>query len=130
MLNEERVITMTKMAMYDKGIKKHNLRVTSYYRMDYITFQTIMTLLWATLGYIILVAIILMTQIDEITTELSIDYIIEKGILIGMGYVGVLIAFGAIAVMFYTMKYQNALKIVKPYYQALGALNTEYKKEK
>lgn len=130
MLNEKRVITMSKMAMYNTGKKKQCMKVTSYYKKDYIVFQTIMALLWWTLGYCIIVAGLLFMQIDMLLTELSFELIEELLIYIAIGYGMTLVIFGVISAIFYEWKYSKSIKVAKKYYQALGALNAEYKREK
>lgn len=130
MLNEKRVITMSKMAMYSKGKKKQSIQVTSFYKVDYIIFQTIMAILWATVGYLILVCGYMFLHMDAIIADLSFDLMKEMVIYILTAYAVFILAFGTVSAIFYEWKYSNALKISKKYYQSLGVLNAVYKKEK
>ena len=50
MLNEERVKMMIKLASYEEGQGKEDFKVNSYYRKDYVSFRTIVTLIWTTIG--------------------------------------------------------------------------------
>lgn len=130
MKEDKRIILMSKMALYDEGNKKKSMKVCNFFKKDYVTFQTIMTLLWATLGYAFVAGGMVFLEIEEITSSLSFDLIIELAILISGGYVITLFVMGAIAVLYYTFKYKQSLHEAKKYYKALGMLNRDYKKEK
>lgn len=129
MLSENKIIKMSRMAMFDKGKKRTCLKISSYYKKDYVTLQTIMTLLWSTLGYAILAAIYVVVQAEELIYDISIDMLTEIGILLGGGYCIVLVLFTGIAIFYYTWKYQNALKVSREYYRTLKQLSTEYRRE-
>ena len=61
MLNEERIKHMTKMAFYESKGGSDDLKVSSYYKKDYIGFNTFWSGLWMTISYIALVTIIVVT---------------------------------------------------------------------
>ncbi len=42
MLNEKRIVSMTKMAIYNQGEKKKDMNVCSFYKKDYIIYQSIL----------------------------------------------------------------------------------------
>lgn len=130
MVNEKRIITMANLALYSEGDKKKSMKVCSFFKKDYVTFQTIMTLLWATVGYGAIVATIVFVRINELTSSLSIDLIKELAILIIGCYFLCLFAMGTIAILYYTYEYNKSLKVVKQYYRALGQMNKNYKREK
>ncbi|MFI3171383.1 MAG: hypothetical protein R3Y58_03285 [Eubacteriales bacterium] len=129
MLKKDKLIAMTKMSMYNSGKKKESLQIVSYYKLDYIALQTIITLLWVTVGFCIVAAGGVAWKIDEILSGFSIDSIMELLIMIGGVYIVVLLIFGMISIMFYNEKYRAALQVAKEYYHTLGLLNTMYKKE-
>lgn len=130
MVNEERVVKMSRMAMFEKGYKKKCLKISSYYKKDYILLQTVMTLLWGTLGYLIMLAGYLALEIEELAYELSVDLLKEMGILYGGMYCIILILLGGIAVFYYGMKYQKSLNVSREYYKSLGELSAEYRRGK
>ncbi len=130
MLNEERIMKMSRMAMFEKGRKKACLKISSYYKKDYITIQTIMTLLWCTLGYLIILGGVLALQLEDYLYELTAEFLQEIAVLVVGSYCVTLVIFGGIAVLYYGVKYQRALKVAREYYKALGELSAEYKREK
>ena len=108
MLNEERVKMMIKLASYEEGQGKEDFKVNSYYRKDYVSFRTIVTLIWTTIGY-------------------GLFFVL--GVLVVIGYIAVLIIYGMMAGSYYKKKHNEAKLRVKRYYRNLSRLSKMYKKE-
>ena len=51
MLNEERVILMTRMASYEKGQGKQNVKIGNFFRSDYLTIQVLKSIVCFTLAF-------------------------------------------------------------------------------
>ena len=58
MLNEERIILMTKMASYEEREGKKNVAIGKYFRGDYIAIQIIKSVFCATIAFVIVFAFI------------------------------------------------------------------------
>ncbi len=43
MVNEEKVKLMNKMALYEEKYGKEDFKIASYYKKDYVSYQTIFT---------------------------------------------------------------------------------------
>lgn len=129
MIDEKRVTTMAKMEIYNRGEKRKDMIVCSYYKRDYVILQSILSGLWCTLGYLMLVGIYLVFQLDYFTNNLSVNLMLEVAVMLLICYVVILVIFEMIAIFFYNYKYKTCLKSARVYYQALENLNTEYKKE-
>ena len=54
MVNEEKVKLMNKMALYEEKYGKEDFKIASYYKKDYVSYQTIFTVIWVTIGYVVL----------------------------------------------------------------------------
>ena len=54
MLNEERVILMTRMVSYEKNEGKKNVKVGNYFRSDYIAVQILKWVICATIAFCII----------------------------------------------------------------------------
>ncbi len=118
------------MAMFEKGYKRKCLKISSYYKKDYIVLQTLMTLLWSTLGYCIIAGGVLALQVGGFLYDLSVELLKEMSVMLIGTYLVTLVVFGGIAVLYYGAKYQRALRVAREYYKSLGELSTEYKREK
>lgn len=130
MLNEKRIIKMSKMAMFEKGRKKKCLQISSYYKKDYIALQTILTLLWSSLGFLIVALGYYALQAEELLYSLTAELLTEMAIVVSGAYVITLVTVGGLSILYYGVKYQEALKVAREYYKTLGALSSEYKRER
>lgn len=72
MLNEERVKMMIKLASYEEGQGKEDFKVNSYYRKDYVSFRTIVTLIWTTIGYGLAVGLFFLVNLEKIFEGLTL----------------------------------------------------------
>ena len=72
MLNEERVKMMIKLASYEEGQGKEDFKVNSYYRKDYVSFHTIVTLIWTTIGYGLAVGLFFLVNLEKIFEGLTL----------------------------------------------------------
>jgi len=70
MLNEERVILMTKLASYEQKKGKKNIRINKYFRSDYLVMQMLKTLLCTTVAYVLLAGLYLLYHFEEIVGNL------------------------------------------------------------
>ena len=64
MLNEEKVILMTRLASYEADEGKQNMAVGKYFRSDYIRMQTIKSIVYATLAFVILAALVVLMDLE------------------------------------------------------------------
>ena len=129
MLNEERVKMMMKLASYEEGQGKEDFKVNSYYRKDYVSFRTIVTLIWTTIGYGLAVGLFFLVNLERIFEDLTLAKFFLLGVLVVIGYIAVLIIYGMMAGGYYKKKHNEAKLRVKRYYRNLSRLSKMYKKE-
>lgn len=129
MLNEERVKHMVKLASYESKKGTEDFKVSSYFRGDYISFNVLCTLLWATVGFVVLVGLLGVGYMDMILENLTL----KKGLLIILGtiiaYIAMLIIYGIVAYCFYKKKHLSARQNVKKFAHELEVLEEMYEKE-
>lgn len=130
MLNQNKVKLMTRMAMYESNEGPEDLKVSAYYRKDYVSFQTIVTLLWVTVGYVIAMGIGAITFLDEILENLNLPFIMMFLICAVTGYILLIIIYGFAASYFYQKKHSDARQRVKKFNHDLTRLNRMYEREK
>ncbi len=129
MINEERIMTMAKLEMFEKGKKKADLKISNYFKFDYISLQVIITLIWFAILYVIAYVAYLLYKLDDILADFSIEAIIELGVT-GLSGLGVVLVFGGIlSGMYFNEKYIDAKHDSKPYYRELKKLAQLYEKE-
>ena len=130
MLDKKRIITMSKMEIYEKGKGKKDLKISTYNKYDYVTLHIIFTLLWTTIGYFLVVAACIMSDLEQFLSSLTVEMITELAIIVVASLVITLSIFGVISGFYYADKYKKARKNARPYYARLAVLNKTYAKER
>ena len=80
MLNEEKVILMTKLASYEKREGKANMSVSSYFRGDYISLHLLKAVIVSTISYFIGFGLYWLYYIEDLLENMyEIDFmLLEK----------------------------------------------------
>ncbi len=129
MLNEDRIKAMIKLARYEKGEKKKNIQIADYYRLDYVSLNVIISLLWMTVGYVIVAGGFILLNLETVMIGINEERI---STLMVMFFGGLLLCWaigGIISGTYFLNKYNYAKKEAKKYYQGLNELVRAYKKE-
>lgn len=126
MLNEERVILMTKMASYESNEGKKNVSVGNYFRSDYIGIQVLKSIFCATIAFAIIFALFVFYDFEIFMQDIyKMDLItFAKNVLIY--YAVTVFVYGGISYAVYSYRYARAKKSLKCYYHNLKKLNTLY----
>ncbi len=130
MLNNKKVRLMTKLAIYEKEDGKEDIRLGRYYRMDYVRYQLLKTIVAVTFGYLILVLLTILYYAEYLIAEaVNLDYATIGRTMLGI-YLMLLFAFGGLACIGYTIKYNRSRKKLAKYYQMLKRVRKIYREEK
>lgn len=126
MVNEERIILMTKMASYEENEGKKNVAIGNYFRGDYISMQVLKSVISATIAYAVIFAMYILYDFENFMQEIyKMDLIgFAKNVLIMYG-IGIVV-YGVIAYLVYSYRYSRARKSLKSYYNNLKKLNSLY----
>lgn len=130
MLDEKRVKLMVKLASYESKEGKRDLKVSSYFRRDYTSFNVLCTLLWTTIGYVLIVGLAGIAFLEQLLDNFTMKNLIMLGVGIIIGYVFVIIVYCVISRKFYKKKHYEARQRVKKFNHNLLILNRLYEKEK
>lgn len=129
MLNEERVKHMIKLADYETKGGKEELKISSYFKKDYISMNTMWTLLWMTVAYGLVVLTVWLTLRELVTVELSQIQVLSLIILIASIYLALFITYLVTARRYYKRKHARAYHRVKKFKENLMVLEKMYEKE-
>lgn len=121
---------MSRMAVYDKNLSEEDLKISSYYKKDYASLNTWVTLLWITVGYALAAGLVLGCNAENILEGITILRLVLLAAIIAGFYLVLLIIYGIGAGNFYKKKHTRAKQRVKKYYRDLSRLEKMYKKEK
>jgi predicted membrane channel-forming protein YqfA (hemolysin III family) len=130
MLDKNKIKGMVKLSFYEQGKGKEYLKISGYFKNDYVSFNTLLTGLWVTIGFFIIIGVYALVEIDNILAELSLDYMVELAREFVIAYLIVLVIFCVISSIVHRQKHKNAKRHVKNYYRDLGHLEKITKKEK
>lgn len=129
MLNEKRVKHMVKLASYEEKGGTEDIKISSYFKKDYVSFNVIVTLLWLTLGYLSLVALVCFATMKELVENMSFTNMMLLIVIIAALYVFLMLVYGVCAVRYYKKKHQKAQQGVKRYIKDLEYLEKMYESE-
>ena len=129
MLNEERVKHMIKLADYETKGGKEELKISSYFKKDYISMNTMWTLLWMTVAYGLVVLTVWLALRELVTVELSQIQVLSLIILIASIYLALFITYLVKARRYYKRKHARAYHRVKKFKENLMVLEKMYEKE-
>ncbi len=130
MLDKKRIRLMAKMSAYEKKSAKEDLKISSYYKKDYASLNTLITVLWITVGYVILAGLYVLCNLNTLLENLTITkLLLMAAIAIGI-YLILVIVYCVFSGNFYKGKYNKAKQRVKKYYRDLARLGKMEKKEK
>ena len=130
MLDKKRIRLMVRMASYEKTNAKQDQKISSSYKKDYISLNTLITILWITIGYAIIVGLAAICGMDILFENLTIIRMLILGGLVIVGYIIVLVIYGVCASSYYKLKHNRAKQRVKRYYRDMSKLENYGKKER
>ncbi len=130
MLNEERIILMTKLASYEENEGKKDIAIINYFRNDYIGIQVLKAVISATIAYAIIFALFIFYDFEVFMLDVyKMDLIgFAQQVLIYYGIT--VIGFGALSYVLYSYRYVKAKRSLKCYYQNLKKLYMIYYQQK
>ena len=129
MLKKEKIRLMTKLARYESGEGKEELRIARYYRSDYIGLALIKNFFLVTIGYGLILALIAAYNLEYLLDNVYKMDLVSLGVVVLAGYVGTLVVYTLLTYIQYTVKYHRAKKSVKEYYSQLTRLEKIYNRE-
>lgn len=126
MINEEKVILMTRMASYETGKGKKDISILNYFRGDYIGFQVLKSVIAATISFMALFAVYLFYNFETLMQNIYKMDLMEFGKSIIILYLCAVGAYGVISYVVYATRYNRAKKSLRIYYNNLKKLGSMY----
>ena len=126
MINEEKVILMTRMASYETGKGKKDISILNYFRGDYIGFQVLKSVIAATISFVALFAVYLFYNFETLMQNIYKMDLMEFGKSIIILYLCATGAYGVISYVVYATRYNRAKKSLRIYYNNLKKLGSMY----
>ncbi len=126
MLNENKVKMMTKMAIYEKNEGKRMLKMSRYYKGDFVTLGVLKSIIASTFAFAVIVIFFALCNMEKIVSEVNtMDYtLIAKKL--GAYYILFLVVFCVIAGIVNAYQYDKSRAGLKKYLSRLNKLERFY----
>lgn len=129
MLNKERIRRMTALAQFEQEKGKKEIRISRYYRGDYIAVMLLKNFFVTTIGYFLMIGLWAMWKLDWLMDGMDSMNPGFLVFLLAAVYVGMLAVYSVVTVIFALKRYREAEKKTRKYMQNLGNLIREYDRE-
>ncbi len=119
MLNEEKIRLMTKLSVYEEREGKNDIRLSNYYRSDYVRYQVLKTVLCGTIAFLIVIALVVLYNTEFlIQNALVLDYknIITYGLTI---YGLVMVIYILFTILLSSIRFRKSRKRLGVYFRGL-----------
>lgn len=126
MLNSEKIRLMTRMASFDEVEGKKDIAVNGYFRGDYISFQILISALYATVGFAVIMALYILYNLDSFLADIYKMDVVAFGKEWLTKYVFVLLAYLLISYFVYAFRFGRTKKRIRAYQQQLKQLHKMY----
>ena len=128
MINEEKVILMTRLASYEANEGKRDISIVNYFKSDYIGFQILKSVIAATISFLALFGIYVFYNFEELIQEMYKMDLLGFGKSVIILYLCTVCAYGVISYVVSVIKYNKAKKNLRNYYSNLRKLAGMYDK--
>ncbi len=130
MLNNKKIRIMTKLALYEQKEGKEDIKMSKYYKTDYVRLQVLKTVVSVTMGYILILLMIGMYRAEYIISKLvTFDFVRIGQYVLGL-YIMIMAVFVTGSIIGYSLKYDYSRKNLSKYYKSLKKLSSFYREEK
>lgn len=129
MLNEKKIKLMTKLALFEEKEGKENIKLDQYYRIDYIRYQVMKTMVSVTIGYLLILLSIIIYQAEYLLDNITTIHYKTIGIYALFVYLFVLILYSFIIGIISYFNYERSKKKMKRYKKNLKTLRQFYQEE-
>ncbi len=129
MVNNRKVRLMTKLAVYETREGKEDLRLSRYFRRDYLRDRMLRSFVAVTVGFVFLVGLGALYQMEYIVSNaVNLDYMTILRSLIAI-YLVILIIFVMASLVFGMLHYNRSRNKLARYFRMLRRMRSFYNEE-
>ena len=119
MINEEKVILMTKLAAFEKREGRKDNNILSYFRSDYIGFQILKAVIAGTISFFAVLVVYVFYNFETLMADIYKMDFMEMGKSIVTIYLIVIGIYAVLCYILYAYRYSKAKRRLKTYYMNL-----------
>lgn len=129
MVNNRKVRLMTKLAVYETREGKEDLKLSRYFRRDYLRDRMLRSFVAVTVGFVFLVGLGALYQMEYIVSNaVNLDYMTILRSLIAI-YLVILIIFVMASLVFGMLHYNRSRNKLARYFRMLRRMRSFYNEE-
>lgn len=129
MISEERVREEFKLAVADQEYAKDMERAGSFFKMDYVGKELMISFISGTACFLIFIVLWVMASMESLASQLqSMDYV-SLGVTIAIGYLIFILIYMFITALIYILRYNRMHRLSIAYRARIRKLNKIYDDE-
>jgi len=122
MLNNEKIRVMTKLALYEQKEGKEHIKMSKYYKTDYVRFEVLKTAVNITIGYALILLMIGIYKAEYIISKaVTLNFVRIGQYILGF-YIIIMTIYVISSIIGYSLKYDISRKSLGKYYKVLKRL--------
>lgn len=130
MVNNRKIRLMARTAMYEDHEGKEDLKISKYYKNDYVGLHMITAGIATTVAFVLAIGLIIICNFENLIKNLTdLKYSVIFGIIILL-YILFLIVYLIVAYFLYTYKFNESEFGIRFYQKRLKKINVINRKEK
>lgn len=129
MINEQRVKLITRMAAYEQKEYKRNIKITGFFKSDYIGFQLLKSFVANTIAFAILFCLYILYDFELFMKDIYKMDLFQFGKVVLIIYVIYIVILSVITFVASLYRYNRATQDMKLYYSNLKILSNMYGEE-
>ena len=130
MLDQEKIILMTRLASYEKNEGKKNEAIGHYFRGDYIGWQVLKSIVAGTICFCIIAGGYVVYDFENFMLDIYKIDLLEYAKSLLIKYAVVVGIYAVITYIVYAYRYAGARKNLRTYAHNLNKLSRDYDKDK
>lgn len=127
MLDQDKIVLMSRLASYEKNEGKKNTAIGHYFRNDYISWQVLKSIICSTIVFLILVVGSVVYNFENFMIDVYKLNLLDYGKDILIKYCIFVGAFAVLTYIICSYKYAKARKGLRAYSRNLAKLSDSYK---
>lgn len=124
MLNNEKIILMTKLSLYEQKNQKKEIKSSRYFKGDYMSLKMLNSLISVTVAYLLCLVLWFMYQADRVISKLTTTGRLVALVVVLLAiYVIMVVAYMIFSYAFYSHRFRKIRKNLKEYNGDLKTLH-------
>ena len=126
MLNNKKIRNMTRLAIYEQKEGKKDIRLSKFYKSDYVRFNLLKTIVAVTVAYMLVLFMICVYFSEYVISEaVNLDYV-SIGLKALAAYIIIITAYVIGSIFGYNYEYEKSRGRLAKYYKRLKRLDKQY----